>query len=147
MENPAAESDHKSFKRKAKRLYQEIGYVWCPALNDHIIFNNAGFRHLIWKGKKRRSMRDQKRRFFLLKYAENIIEDPNIEILHKKDFSVNQSKRHGRKNLSMSRADFWTLTKKYNDTIITIIIRRRKTGSKHFFSIYNESAKHQKTAT
>jgi hypothetical protein len=42
-----------------KAFYRSIGRVWSPQIDDHIMFNNIGFRHLIWKGRRRRSYRDQ----------------------------------------------------------------------------------------
>ena len=123
MENPASENSYEEAKKKAKEFYRKIGQVWCPALNDFIIFNSAGLRHLIRKGERPRSRRDQVRRFFLLRSAVGILADPAAEIAR---ISVLLDMR------------FWTIARKGNKQIISVVVRQTKSGKKHFFSIYDQ---------
>lgn len=50
MKNPIEDDDYEKLKKEAKESYEKIGKIWCPALDDHIVFKKPGFRHLIWKG-------------------------------------------------------------------------------------------------
>ncbi len=49
MGNPIIDESYQKEKKKAKEFYAAIGRVWCPALDEHVVFNNTGFRHLIRK--------------------------------------------------------------------------------------------------
>ncbi|MDO8575376.1 MAG: hypothetical protein Q7R78_01600 [bacterium] len=60
--------------QKIKAEYFSIGKIKCPVLNDnHVHFNQYGFRHFIRKGKNIRPVRDQMRRFDLFKYVKDIV--------------------------------------------------------------------------
>jgi hypothetical protein len=71
-----------SVQRNAKVLYRKIGKVWCPALNDFIAFDNAGFQHLIRKGKELRPKSEQRWRFDLLEYAKGVLSNPGVTFSH-----------------------------------------------------------------
>ena len=47
MENPIIVDSYESAKKKAEEYYGKIGDAWCPSLNDRVVFNRFGFRHLI----------------------------------------------------------------------------------------------------
>jgi hypothetical protein len=55
MENPIIdpiiedkyEDSYKQAKEKAELLYAKLDRVWCPALDEHVIFNRSGFQHLM----------------------------------------------------------------------------------------------------
>lgn len=80
-------------------------------------------------------------------YAKEIIESQTSEIIHRKNITVKSIKRHNTTILVKSHADFWSLTKMYDETTITVVIRQIGTKGKHFFSIYDaKSPKNQKTA-
>ena len=133
--------------KNRRDFYKNIGRAWCPALNDYVAFTSAGLRHLIRKGGKRRSNSEQARRFLLLPYAKEIVESSAVEVVHGKDKIIRADKRHGATVLIRSHADFWTLTKTYGDTAITVVVRQLAGKEKHFFSIYNAKPKNQKTAS
>ncbi len=128
MENP----------NKRNLPYGKIGRIWCPSLKDDVAFDNNGFRHLIWKGRKHRPESDRKRRFALLKYAPEIVAHPNSNINYKEQKAFSIIERHGKKIAKASRAKFWALSKKCDGKMITVVIRQIKSGKKHFFSIYDE---------
>jgi hypothetical protein len=75
MESPAYEESYEEAKRKAKEFYEKIGSIWCPALNEYVIFNRAGLRHLMQKGPAFRPKSEQKRRFALISHAKRVIEN------------------------------------------------------------------------
>ena len=133
--------------RKINDLYKNIGRAWCPALNEYVAFTNAGLRHLVRKNGKRRSRPELKRRFSLLPYAKEIIEDKAAVAAHGKRDTSHLVKQHGMARLAQERADFWTITKTYGHTAITVVIRQTGVKEKHFFSIYDSKLKNQKTAS
>jgi 3-deoxy-D-manno-octulosonic-acid transferase len=47
MENPILENSYRKTRQEAKKFYDSIDRIWCPALNDYIIFNRLGFRQSI----------------------------------------------------------------------------------------------------
>jgi hypothetical protein len=114
---------------KIRRFYQGIGRVWCPVLKEYIDFNKAGFRHLVRKKGILRSHKEQKRRFTLLAYAEEIIGDPQAQYSYEETF----------KEAIIAR--FWSFAATKNDFMVTVIIRQLKNGKKHFFSIYAKKQK------
>ena len=50
--------DYYETKRWARTLYSGMRKNPCPKLDNIVVFNNIGFRHLIWKGGKHRSKKD-----------------------------------------------------------------------------------------
>ncbi|MFC1756615.1 hypothetical protein ACFLZC_00435 [Patescibacteria group bacterium] len=68
---------YKKAKEKAKKVYSKIGRIQCPALNNEFVsFSRLGFNHIMRKGRIPRTRNEQKRRFKLLLFAENIIKNP-----------------------------------------------------------------------
>ena len=61
--------------------YKKIVKVWCPALNDDVIFNSMGIRHLLRKRGELRPKHERERRLGLLRYAVEIISDSNASIV------------------------------------------------------------------
>jgi hypothetical protein len=120
MENPAFQSEYKKTKKEAREIYNKIGRVWCPALNDYIVFNRTGFRHLLRKNSLPRARNEQKRRFALLPQSALILSDPFVNITHRKE----------------GKFDFWAFTKEHNNRKIKVIIRQIGEHQKHFFSIF-----------
>jgi len=119
-----------------KEFYSKIGRVWCPALDDSVVFNSMGFRHLLRKRGKRRPGSEQQRRLALLSHAQDIIADSGVIVTHEKRVAVQSTHRYGEKIEKTTSADFWVLTASRNDETIKIVIRQFEEGNKHFFSIY-----------
>ena len=106
--------------KEAKVFYSTLQEVSCPALsNESVVFNAMGLKHIIRKGRFIRQKNDQLRRFRLLKYAKDILADPEVLPVHRKEES----------------AEFWTFEKIYPDRKVIVIVRRLGNGNKHFFSI------------
>jgi hypothetical protein len=112
-----------------KEAYSKIGRVWCPVLEDFVTFNRAGLQHLIRKRGIMRPKSEQRRRFALLRYAENIIKNPDAIVTHEI------------KNAELSPAEFWMFHREQDDIRITLTIRQIGKGNKHFFSIYGDKIK------
>lgn len=66
--------DYTTLKEEARKFYDDIGRVYCPALQKSVRFNAAGFNHIIFK--KERAERDkhlQAQRFKLLPSALKLV--------------------------------------------------------------------------
>ncbi len=138
MENPAANDGHEQAKKKAKAFYKTIGHVWCPALNDHVRFSTAGFHHLAWKQNYPRRKSEQIKRFAFISDAKAIIASRTTITEHRMTDASYDTYRRGKRKITVSTANFWSLTKKRNGKAITVIIRQLKGGEKHFFSVFSK---------
>ena len=135
MEDPAKDNEYQKAKREAKEFYSRIGHVWCATLNEYVAFNAVGFRHLMRKHGKLRQKSEQKRRFRLLEYAQEILESPDSYFV--KERTVEEVvKWRGRKILKNVSAKFWSLKKRKNGRIVNLIVRQLEANQVHFFSIY-----------
>lgn len=116
------------FIEKIKKEYKKIRYVACPAFdNEKIHFNKYGFNHLLRKGSIQRDSKEQMRRMHLLVLAADVISTSQNII------------DHSRSDVKHPPAEFWSLTKEYNDKIIKVIIRKIGNGNKHFFSVMDKT--------
>lgn len=108
-------------KKLAREHYHSVGQVFCRELREPVYFDDAGWRHLLYRGKGRRPIGDQLRRFRLLRYAPRIL-----------SASVVSSQR---KIESKEVHYFWSFTERREGREITVVIRQVNQGRKHFFSI------------
>lgn len=71
-------SNYNNTRQIAESFFKRIISVRCPALNHEVVsFNNDGFRHLMYKGNRKRVERDksvQVMKFKLLSKAKKLIE-------------------------------------------------------------------------
>ncbi len=129
-------------KQQAKQLYSKIGRIKCPALGDeYVFFTSAGFNHILRKGRIPRTRNEQKRRFTLLPYVENIIKNPTTKITYRKTKIKEKSNRHGEKVLIESVAHFWRFKEKVDDCVVRVEIRQLENKDKHFFSVMGDNVK------
>lgn len=119
----------KQFIKRSEEKYKKIGYVKCPTFsNEEIYFNKIGFNHLLWKGKKMRTMEEQIRRIDLIPKAIKII-------------SASEKWTHYREttnvlgNGTTSFAKFWSISTNTNGEHIRVIIRQTNNGRKYFLSV------------
>jgi len=126
MEYPIRGDGYEKTKKEAREVYDKIGRVWSPALNDYVLFSNVGFWHLIRKGNKHRPRVHQIKRFALIPRAGKIISSSSIQI----------SKREGMKN--GRRVYFWAFRATVDRKNIRVIIQQIGNGHKHFLSIFEE---------
>lgn len=109
----------------ARLLYNRIGRVSCPALNNEaVVFNAKGIHHLVYK-----PMRDATElieRLGLLRYAEEVITHPDAEVVYR------NIQERGRRDIN---AHYWTLRKLINGWIVKVVIKQEGCGQKFFYSI------------
>jgi hypothetical protein len=127
MENKKESYDEK--RAVAKKFYKTIGSVWCPVLDDYIVFNKRGFRHLIGKNGFTRPKNEQLRRFHMLSYVQDILGNPNA-ILNRKS----------RESKGLT-TDLWIFMADRENLHIKVVVRRAGKGKKHFLSIYGKIQK------
>ena len=130
-------------KTKAKSIYTKIGRIQCPALSgEHVSFTSEGFNHLMRKGRLPRTKNEQKRRFALVPFIEQIIKNPKAAIFYEKRETRVVTNRYGEKINVQSIADFWTFTETINGCKIKVVVRQTsEKGSKHFFSVMGDDIK------
>lgn len=106
--------------KRAKTFYFSIEKVKCPALNgEEIIFDWRGFRHFLHKGRGKRSIPDQIRRFKLLFEIGNLIKNSELS------------------NDQYTETPFLPLFCKDKNEIIKIVTMRDNSGKRFFISIMN----------
>lgn len=134
---------YKKAKVNAKTIYSKIGRIPCPALdNEYIAFTNAGFNHLVRKGRIPRTRNEQKRRFALIPFLEQIIKNPKAILLYRRSEVKEIINRHGEQIIRKSTANFWTFMEKVDERMIKVVIRQIGTvGQKHFFSVMSDIVK------
>ena len=120
MENSATKESYKEIRRRAKEFYKSIGAVWCPALNDYVLFNKSGFRHLIRKNEAPRPRNEQLRRFALLSKAVKILGGTTASMISRKEIN----------------ACFWALSERGGGATTKVVVRQINGHKKHFFSVF-----------
>ena len=136
MEDP---SQYENLKEKTLSYYNQIEKLRCPALhNDIIHFTNEGFRHLMYKGAKRKAERNksvQIMKFKLLPKATDIIkitttyqeyDEQLIDVVKKK-------KKRTVKETSVTK--YWGFVAIINNFRLKAIVRQVGNGQKHFWSV------------
>jgi hypothetical protein len=129
-------NDYDRLRRDARLLYSKTKSIWCPALNDYVIFNREGFHHLIRKKGIPRLRSEQLRRFALLGAIKDIIANPKAVFTQDKRTVVRLRNRHGIKEMVPSPAYFWKFSEKRRNRTVKVVIRQFEKSSKHFLSVY-----------
>jgi hypothetical protein len=115
--------DYDRLRKEAWDFYSKLEPVLCHALNNKkVSFSNAGFRHLFYKGRRRRSPKDVFRRLKILPYAQDVIRSESAGIIFKTGTSAN----------------FWEIRSRHKNRPIKVVIRQINGGSIHFFSIMDK---------
>ena len=108
--------------------------------DEQVAFTNEGFNHLLRRGRIPRPKNEQKRRFVLIPYIEEIIRNPKANIRYERRNTRIIINRHGEKILVQSIADFWVFAEKIDDCMVKVVIRQlNPNGSKHFMSVMGDN--------
>lgn len=115
---------YKQRRTDAERYYKSIGEVICAALgNQKVVFQNRGFKHLIYKDKKFRPVPEQLRRFDALYKVEEII----LTAKYVDEYRVEEK--------GPAQVFFWAFDRRINEESIRVVLRRIGDGPVHFFSV------------
>ena len=129
---------YKKLRKKALKKYKEIGIIKCPIFNNEIIhFNSKGFNHLVRKGRIIRPIKEQRNRFYLIRFAKRIIQNPpNRTIIEFEQRSIKERvNKFGNKKNIKKPAKFWTINYIYRNILIKLVIIQVFGRNKEFLSI------------
>lgn len=109
------DNKYKKAKDRAYDFYRSIDCVSCTVMDgEKVYFDDRGFRHLVFKGNKRRPISEQIYRFNLMKIVPTAISKSSDITYHEGE-----------------TAKFWSIKFKK----IKVIVRQLRGGRKHFFSV------------
>ncbi len=113
--------EFKIFLEEKRSWYQKVGKVFCPVLNEWVIFNAKGFRHLRYDGTgKARSEKEQYYRLTVLKGSVQVIQEA-------KEITEFQERSSGK---------YWEISSVVNNQKITVILRKIGSGPIIFYSTW-----------
>ena len=113
----------KLFLEEKRSWYKKIEKVFCPVLNEWVIFNAKGFYHLRYDGTgAMRTQKEQERRFRALGSSIEVIQE-TLEII---DFQKRNS------------GEYWRITKRIGTRDIAVILRRNIPGPVIFYSTWQD---------
>ena len=123
-------------KNEAEILYKGIKDVYCPYLEEKVIFNAKGLEHLKFKSRnKARSKRDQYIRLRLLSLVPDILKKSHTlqGLYETKNFELERtSSRWERILRNATYYEFISVIKK---TRVRVIVKQVENGPKYFWSI------------
>jgi hypothetical protein len=130
-------SAYEKFKKEARKLYENVDIVFCPALNHHIVFNAEGFNHIVFKtARKERDKSAQILRFKLLPLAVKLLKITTTFQEFEENFKSIRVKDHKRKVEKISSVKYWGIIAIIDGRKIKVIIRQiGDNGRFHFWSI------------
>lgn len=115
--------DFKKFLEEKRAWYKTIKTVFCPVLNDWVIFNAKGFYHLRYDGTgAMRSRKEQQRRFKALELSIEVV----LGAVQIKDFQKRTS------------GEYWRIEKYIKNKYISVILRRNDSGPIIFYSTWQD---------
>ena len=123
---------------KRKALYDTIKKVYCPCINEDVIFNSKGFHHIKYDGYGRaRSKKEKMYRLGILPLAIPVI---------KCAIKIHEYSQPKELNKLEKPIEYWALREKVGKqgTTITVILRRIGSGNITFYSIMKKNDKKQK---
>lgn len=123
-------------RKKAKKLYETFKPVKCVAVDNQLItFPTSGFYHLIFKGRKTRSRKEQICKMKHLKQAYEIISKSSMH----QEYDVRQAKyiirEKGLKKEVTTETQYWGLVAITGGKRIKVILKKSGTGNYQFWSV------------
>ncbi len=125
--------DYRKLLKQRREWYQGIKKVYCPVLNENVIFNSKGFHHLIYPSGKMRTIKEQMYKLGLLPLVIPVIKNTKAIYKYEKIFVKELGKE----------AEFWTLRDfvGVQGTLTTVILRKIGTGNITFLSVMKKENK------
>ena len=130
------EADFEAVKKGAEGYYATIGSVRCPYLQENVVFNAKGIRHLKFKAdEKARSHEDQYSRLKLLHLAPEVLKlSRTVQgIWHTKQFET--QKTHSRWERVLKDVSFYEFVAVLDNVRLKVIVKQVLGGEKHFWSV------------
>ena len=116
---------NEKLKTEAEKFFKEHSFVHCPAFpGEKVYFNSKGFNHLFYKGDNRaRTHKEIVVRVGLLERAFKLLK--MMPLAQEEDFIYREEKK----------ITFWAFEGVVEGKRIKVIVRRRGTGYKLFWSV------------
>ncbi len=119
------------FVEENRKWYKTVGEVFCPIIDESVVFNSKGFYHLKYKsnGTKRPS-KEQKYKIGLLPLVIPVIKSAT-EIYEYKKIELESSDKI---------IEIWELRAVVGkqNTQVSVVLRRIGDGKIHFFSVWKK---------
>lgn len=128
--------DFEIVKQKGLEFYKNINEVFCPYLQEKVIFNNLGLEHLFYKQREKpRLDQDQYMRFKLINYAPEILKLSRTlqGILKVQRFEKVRS--HNRTDYKMLQVTYYEFIALIKRNRIKVIVKQIGDNQKFFWSI------------
>ena len=131
-------SNYKEIRNNARTYYKSIYNIFCPALKNTILFQSAGFKHIIYKSHGNiRDKPSQVMRFQLLRHVTYLVKitttiqeyEETIQRFHY------YKKKVGKKVLFQKQVYYWGIIAIINNNKIKVILRKVGNGNIHFWSV------------
>jgi hypothetical protein len=129
-------NNYRKIKNRAYREYKAVGQVRCPYLNREIVFNSAGFRHLIYKGGNiKRDSATQMLRFRLIRKAAALL--AITATVQEKDLYKSKIyiKKHGRRIKQPKSILYLGFIAIIDGWKIKVIVKKIGEGNYFFWSV------------
>ena len=119
----------KLLTEEKRRWYKTLESIYCPILDEDVVFNSKGFYHLRYDSRgKQRKIKEQASRLALLQFVVQVIKQAN----HIHDYKDFESIHSGKRQEIWELRDFVDNGQK----LISVILRRIGDGNISFFSVY-----------
>ena len=126
------------FIQEKRVWYKTVGKVYCPILNQYVVFNSKGFYHLRYDSHgKRREMSEQKYKIGLLPLVIPVIQlATSIADYKKEQYSKPLGKYY----------EIWELKEIVGrqKALVSVVLRRIGDGNITFFSVWKKEIKKTK---
>lgn len=131
-------NEYNKIREATQSFYQKINFIRCPALNHQPIhFQNDGFRHLIYKGNKKKSERDKRvqlMKFKLFPKAKDIIKITTTYQEYEEGLIEIIKKRKKKKVKESVIVKYWGFVAIIDNFRVKVVVRQIGNGNKHFWS-------------
>lgn len=109
-----------------KHLIKTQSSVICPALNKEVIFNQKGYRHILYK--KGRHLRDKESQIMRLKLFPYAIQLIKLTTTIQEHFIELD-------NITQKETEYWGFIAILDAHKVKVIVKRQGNGIPHFWSI------------
>ena len=131
-----ASPKYEAIKTQTLAFYESQKPIFCPALNDHVLFTSIGFNHIMYK--RHRAMRDQESqimRFKMLPRAIRLIELTTTYQEFEKSEKLFEVKMQKKKVMQRKDVSYWGIIAIIDERKIKVVVRKIGNGKIHFWSI------------
>lgn len=119
---------YKKLLEETKNYYKSLKRIRCKHIEgEFIIFGNSGFTYLLIKGRKARSIDEQFRKLFLVRYIRQVVDSDKV----KREVRIIESREYG-------QIEYLALSTEVDGRFVKIVLRKLGSGNYHFWSIMDQ---------